>query len=89
MKNLINATSNQVATTGQKVVKVLRVTILLSLGLESTTRDYEVKFSENTNVDETVEANKFVAYAKRKYTSIMHNGGDASVFESSLRTMNA
>lgn len=61
-------------------VKVLTVTVLLSLDRESTKRDYRLKFAENATIDEEAEAIKVAAMSRRKYTSIMRLGGNASVF---------
>lgn len=68
-------------TTGKVVgaTRILTVTILLSLGLESTTRTYEVKIDGNEPIDETKEALKFVDLARRKYTAIMRMGGNSSI----------
>lgn len=82
MKNLIN--TSQV----EKAVKVLTVTVLLSLGQESTQRDYEVVFAENEVVDEESEAIKIASMSRKKYTSIIHLGGNATVFSTKLQLVN-
>lgn len=79
MENLNKTTGKVVGAT-----RVLTVTILLSLGLESTTRAYEVSFPENEPIDENNEALKFMELAKRKYTSIMHMGGSSSVLSTRI-----
>lgn len=66
-------------------VKLLTVTVLLSLGRESTTRDYTVTFSKNAVVDEEQEAMKVAALSRKKYTSIMRLGGNATVLSSNLQ----
>jgi hypothetical protein len=65
--------------------KVLTVVVLLSLGKESTQREYKIAFAENAIVDEHAEAVK-VATAAKKYTSIIRLGGNTSVFTSVLAT---
>lgn len=68
----------------QAIAKVLTVTVLLSLGLESTTRDYKLIFSENAQIDEQKEALEIVKKSRKNYTSIMHLGGSASLLTSTL-----
>lgn len=63
-----------------KPVKVLTVTVLLSLNKESTKRDYRLVFSENATIDEEAEAIRVAAMSRKKYTSIMHLGGNATVY---------
>ena len=63
-----------------KPAKVLTVTVLLSLDRESTKRDYRLVFAENATIDEEAEALKVAAMSRKKYTSIMHLGGNASVY---------
>lgn len=86
MKKLFTEAAKQAVRAKEQVTKVLTVTILLTLGKESTTRDYEVIFAEKEQVNEIEEARKMQDYARRKYTSIMHNGGDALIFQSNLCT---
>ena len=81
----INRTTLQVA----HATRTLAVTVLLSLGLESTTRSYTLALSPNTNnnyppIDEQAEALKLLAYAKTKYTSILHMGGSASILSTTI-----
>jgi hypothetical protein len=59
--------------------KVLTVVVLLSLGKESTQREYKIAFAENETIDENAEAIKVAAAASKKYTSIIHLGGNTSV----------
>jgi hypothetical protein len=66
--------------------KVLTVVVLLSLGKESTQREYKIAFAENAIVDEHAEAVKVATAAKKKYTSIIRLGGNTSVFTSVLAT---
>jgi ribosomal protein L31 len=49
----------------------LTVVVLLSLGKESTQREYKIAFAENAIVDEHAEAVKVATAAKKKYTSII------------------
>jgi hypothetical protein len=45
--------------------KVLTVVVLLSLGKESTQREYKIAFAENAIVDEHAEAVKVATAAKK------------------------
>jgi hypothetical protein len=56
--------------------------VVLSLGKESTQREYKIAFAENAIVDEHAEAVKVATAAKKKYTSIIRLGGNTSVFTS-------
>jgi hypothetical protein len=60
--------------------KVLTV-VVLSLGKESTQREYKIAFAENAIVDEHAEAVKVATAAKKKYTSIIRLGGNVSVHQ--------
>jgi hypothetical protein len=82
-KKVKNGIEEGIKETAQRV---LRVTVLLSLGLESTTREYVIKFNEMDEVDEEKEGNKIVAYAKTKYTSIIHNGGNAALLQTKMES---
>jgi hypothetical protein len=68
--------------------KVLTVVVLLSLGQESTKREYKLAFEESAIVDEQAEANKIALASRKKYTSIIHLGGNATVFTSQLSLVN-
>jgi len=68
--------------------KVLTVVVLLSLGQESTRREYKVAFEQNAIVDEQAEANKIAFASRKKYTSIMALGGNATVFTSQIAVEN-
>jgi hypothetical protein len=63
---------------------ILTVVVLLSLGLEFTTREFEIGFKENEPVDQEAEAKKVAELARKKYTSIMRMGGEATVFNTKL-----
>jgi hypothetical protein len=65
--------------------KVLTVVVLLSLGKESTQREYKIAFAENAIVDEHAEAVK-VATAAKKSILVLRLGGNTSVFTSVLAT---
>jgi hypothetical protein len=63
-----------------RATKVLTVVVLLSLGKESTQREYKIAFAENAIVDEHAEAVK-VATAKKKILVYIRLGGNVSVHQ--------
>lgn len=81
MKEMIRLQAERAA---KKATKVLTVTIQLALGRETTERNFKVVFAENAEVDRAEEERKIIGLSMRKYTSIMHMGGTASILESSL-----
>jgi uncharacterized membrane protein YecN with MAPEG domain len=68
-----------------ETTKVLTVVVLLSLGKESTQREYKIAFAENAIVDEHAEAVK-VATAAKKSILVLYVLGNTSVFTSVLAT---
>jgi len=73
MKEMLNNTIKQ----ANKATKVLTVTILVTLGVESTTRHFNVRFDDKSETEENTL--KLEKIAKQRYTSIMHMGGNVTV----------
>lgn len=81
MKEMIRT---QAAKAAKKASRVLVVTIQLALGRETTEREFKVVFSEEAVINRAEEERKILGLSMRKYTSIMHMGGSATVLASQL-----